>query len=1024
MNAQQLPSKEHGLYRSLVKCYEGKMYKKGIKHADAVLKKFPDHGETMVMKAMCLYCIPERKGEALDLAKKGLGKNINSSSNWHCVALLHKQEKNYPEALKAIRMAMMKDPENQNLMREWGSLQAQTRQMEGYWQARMQSLKTRTNLKWHWSSLALAAFLNSNSEMSVALCQSYESQFKLKGEKKEKDPAEAWEMSEMVAFHAFVLEEAGKYTEAVELLTGDTGELCLDFVTRHETLARLKMFLGETEAAAEHFRTLFKLNPENETYVLGQMACNPSFKRFFPPLPRPAEAPPAHHDGQPNGTAASSSSSSSSGSSGSGQRAHLQFFESNFHPGGRRPAALLQPPPYLIYGVTEPSSVPESSLWPRKAKEGWKRRWTPDGSGRLGFLSLPEFPLTPDESSSLSEFLRAIEKEQLPPGAKSETARRLKLVFQNGEAFKTNLDSFLRSGLRKGIPSLFAVVKSLYSPEKIPIVTEILEGYLSCLRAEERFSPDDTNGEAGGRELPIVLPFTLTLAAQHFDHIGETDKATKLISEAIEHTPTLPELYCVAGRIWKHAGAEVMASEYFEEARGLDLADKYVNSKSAAYLARKGDTEKAEATASLFPGDRKPNFHEMQTLWFENKIGRAEFRKGDRGRSLKQLCATLRHFEEFLEDQYDFHGYCLRRGAFISYVQALRMMDRIHSHRAFRHAAKFVVKIFLSLYAEKDAAARADAAGKAGAGQGEGENGGTGVAMSAAEKKKLKAQKKREAKKQEEEAQKAEAEARNAAAAGSKKEPVDTDPSGSKLLTKSAEEDLKETRKIAVKLQTTCGLDPNSHKTAYWAFSVEGEERPLLQLKSLVRLWELGGRRRLFYKLVPCFAHFCSTVSLEEAAGSNSSASSSSSLSGALRSLVLSQVSQISGAKVSSEADVRREGKRAAEDLKAAVVKSPEGAMTEIVAAMRARCAAGSRGASEEGALLEAAGKAVQGKTVTIKEAKRALAFLKETEGWKEAADKFLAACHKRFPHADAFRDPSDVLKIVRVTGGQELSED
>ena len=47
---QILPSKEHGLFRQVVKYYETKQYKKALKAADQVLKKFPDHGETLSMK--------------------------------------------------------------------------------------------------------------------------------------------------------------------------------------------------------------------------------------------------------------------------------------------------------------------------------------------------------------------------------------------------------------------------------------------------------------------------------------------------------------------------------------------------------------------------------------------------------------------------------------------------------------------------------------------------------------------------------------------------------------------------------------------------------------------------------------------------------------------------------------------------------------------------------------------------------------------------------------------------------------
>lgn len=47
---------------SLQKSYETKQYKKGLKAADAILKKFPDHGGThfqiheLVMDLLSFYC--------------------------------------------------------------------------------------------------------------------------------------------------------------------------------------------------------------------------------------------------------------------------------------------------------------------------------------------------------------------------------------------------------------------------------------------------------------------------------------------------------------------------------------------------------------------------------------------------------------------------------------------------------------------------------------------------------------------------------------------------------------------------------------------------------------------------------------------------------------------------------------------------------------------------------------------------------------------------------------------------------
>jgi peptide alpha-N-acetyltransferase len=72
---QLLPKKEHDLFRNVVKHYECKQYKKAIKQADAILKKFPNHGETLAMKGLTLNSLSKRD-EAHELVKLGLRNDM------------------------------------------------------------------------------------------------------------------------------------------------------------------------------------------------------------------------------------------------------------------------------------------------------------------------------------------------------------------------------------------------------------------------------------------------------------------------------------------------------------------------------------------------------------------------------------------------------------------------------------------------------------------------------------------------------------------------------------------------------------------------------------------------------------------------------------------------------------------------------------------------------------------------------------------------------------------------------------
>lgn len=79
---QPLPSKEATLFRQVVKFYETKQYKKAVKAADQILKKFPDHGETLAMKGLTLNYM-DKKDEAYELVRKGLKSDLRSHVCWH-----------------------------------------------------------------------------------------------------------------------------------------------------------------------------------------------------------------------------------------------------------------------------------------------------------------------------------------------------------------------------------------------------------------------------------------------------------------------------------------------------------------------------------------------------------------------------------------------------------------------------------------------------------------------------------------------------------------------------------------------------------------------------------------------------------------------------------------------------------------------------------------------------------------------------------------------------------------------------
>ena len=108
----------------------------------------------------------------------------------------------------------------------------------------------------------------------------------------------------------------------------------------------------------------------------------------------------------------------------------------------------------------------------------------------------------------------------------------------------------MQVALRKGVPSLFVTLKKLYDdPKKEIVIEKLVEEYLQNLKMYNTFTKSSSDDDE--IEQPTAYLWTLYLLAQHYDNKRDTIKALKLIDEAIEHTPTLVQLYMTKGRILK-----------------------------------------------------------------------------------------------------------------------------------------------------------------------------------------------------------------------------------------------------------------------------------------------------------------------------------------------------------------------------------------------------------------------------------------------------------------------------------------
>ncbi|XP_075154691.1 N-alpha-acetyltransferase 15/16 [Haematobia irritans] len=570
-SSDPLPPKESALFRKLMKCYEMKQYKNGLKLAKQILSnpKYTEHGETLAMKGLTLNGLGRRE-EAYKYVRLGLRNDLRSHVCWHVYGLLQRSDKKYDEAIKCYRNALKWEKDNLQILKDLSLLQIQMRDLEGYKETRHHLFKLRPSQHASWIGFAMSYHLLGDLEMANSILDAFnQSQTSI-------EPND-YRHSELLLYQNQILVEAEKFQEALDHLIKYENQM-VDKLAVQETMGDLYIKLGQHTKAVIIFEELINRNPENTLY-------------------------------------------------------YNQYF--------------------LAKQITDV-----------------------------------------DEKLSVFKNFQQIYPRAMCP-------KRLPLDVATGDTFKSVLDNYLRLGLRKGVPPLFVNVRSLYSqPEKATLVEELILQYYENLTRSGHFSREDAD-----KNLPVepasTVVWTLLFLAQHYDHKRETEKALEYINAAIEHTPTLIELFIAKGRIYKHAGDEVEAYVWLDEAQSMDTADRYINSKCAKYMMRANLIKEAEEICAKFTREgvsAMENLNEMQCMWFQTECALAYQRMGRWGEALKKCHEVDRHYSEIIEDQFDFHTYCMRKMTMRAYVGLLRLEDVLRRHPFYFKAAKCAIDVYIRLY--------------------------------------------------------------------------------------------------------------------------------------------------------------------------------------------------------------------------------------------------------------------------------------------------------------------------------------
>jgi N-alpha-acetyltransferase 15/16, NatA auxiliary subunit len=255
---QPLASREANLFRSVIRYYEDKQYKRGLKAAEQILKKNPKHGDTMAMKALILNAQGKTE-EAFALGKEALTVDMKSHICWHVYGILYRTNKNFEEAIKAYKFALKLEPDSHQIQRDLAQLQVQMRDYQGYVQSRLLMLKARPQARQSWTAVAIAYHLAGDLAAAENILTTYEDTLK------QPPPKTDLEHSEAIMYKNSIIAEMGETQKALDHLES-AAKHNLDRLAVLELRAKYLAELGRKEEAATAYKALLARNPDQEAY--------------------------------------------------------------------------------------------------------------------------------------------------------------------------------------------------------------------------------------------------------------------------------------------------------------------------------------------------------------------------------------------------------------------------------------------------------------------------------------------------------------------------------------------------------------------------------------------------------------------------------------------------------------------------------------------------------------------------------------------------------------------------------------
>ena len=577
-----LPKREADVFKNVVKHYEMKQYKKAIKQADTILKKFPKHGETLAMKGLTLNYMSKRE-EAHALVKEGLMNDMRyvscpflgflfvtlksslsrslllivecrSHVCWHVYGLLHRSDHDYNEAIKAYKNALRMDPKNLQILRDLSMLQIQMRDLDGFAVTRNTLLTLKPNAKINWLAFALARHLTGDLEGATKVIDIY--------------------LGTLAEGSA----ELGRGFESSELA-----------MYRNTILAEMP---NNVPAALDHLMECQKITVDRGAWLLKKAEYQLKLKEY-------AASKETVYDLWDRGMTEN-------------HTIHSIFMCTLLE----MDEQVCEEALHLPGTQTLATMMPLTKAQKQKILDAYRNELSEKYPQSIAIQRIPITLLDGDEFRNAVDERCRNDLKRGVPSLCSELRSFLWTETTSGRYIRTSDPIDVKAHPRLGM------------------FVEMVDGYVSSLLKLSKFAIGDD-----AEQDPSALYWAWYLRAGLHELAAEYTEGMVFVDKCIAHTPEEVDAYELKARFLKASGSISEAAMCLDKGREMDTQDRYINNQTTLYMLQAGNEADALNRISMFTrheGNPEQNLYDMQCSWYELEHAACLARKEEWGRSLKK----------------------------------------------------------------------------------------------------------------------------------------------------------------------------------------------------------------------------------------------------------------------------------------------------------------------------------------------------------------------------------------------------